>query len=93
MMIQMFQKMKTKYMQKYKELSFFISLFNFDKKRENTWSTVRSAMRTFVAVVLERITTKGIAFAMFNVNNTFNPSHTLISKSLCDKNRQLCENR
>jgi hypothetical protein len=52
MMIQMFQKMKTKYMQKYKELSFFISLFNFDKKRENTWSTVRSAMRTFVAVVL-----------------------------------------
>jgi hypothetical protein len=44
-------------------------------------------MRTFVAVVLERITTKCIAFAMFNVNNTFNPSHTLISKSLCDKNR------
>jgi hypothetical protein len=36
-------------MQKYKELSFFISLFNFDKKRENTWSTVRSAMQTFVA--------------------------------------------
>jgi hypothetical protein len=46
-------------------------------------------MRTFVAVVLERITTKCIAFAIFNVNNTFNPSHTLISKSLCDKNRQL----
>jgi len=29
MMIQMFQKMKTKYTQKYKESSFFISLFNF----------------------------------------------------------------
>jgi hypothetical protein len=48
-------------------------------------------MRTFVAVVLERITTKCIAFAIFNVNHIFNPSHTLISKSLCDKNRQLCE--
>ena len=32
MMIQMFQTMKTKYMQKYKESSFFISLFNFVKK-------------------------------------------------------------
>jgi hypothetical protein len=47
-------------------------------------------MRTFVAVVLERITTKCIAFAIFNVNHIFNPSHTLISKSLCDKNDMVC---
>ena len=32
MMIRMFQTMKTKCMQKYKESSFFISLFNFVKK-------------------------------------------------------------
>ena len=57
------------------------SLYYVKKGEHLVYYTVCNA--DFVAVVVER----SIAFAIFNVNNTFYPSHTLISKSLCDENR------